>query len=118
MRRWRAAALLLLATASCRAVASGPAAVPVPQDVAAGVALTRIASGLSKPVFLTFAPGDASGRLFIVEQTGTIRILKHGALDRGAPPFLDVSGRVSRRWEQGLLGLAFHPQFTRNRRLL
>ncbi len=117
----RLVSLALLAVAGCHPAAASPRAVPVPPAVAAGVRLRRIATGLSKPLALTFAPGDTSGRLFIVEQTGTIRILRNGAVDPKAEPFLDWSSRVSqsatmRGSEQGLLGLAFHPHFTENRR--
>jgi glucose/arabinose dehydrogenase len=115
--RMAGAALLLAAVASCRAVASGRGAMPVPGPIAAGVTLTRIAAGLSKPVFLTFAPGDATRRLFVVEKTGRVRILRGGRFDRDAAPFLDVASRVSSGSEQGLLGLAFHPDYARNGRL-
>ena len=111
------AVLAMAAIASCRAVASGPRAVPVPSPIAAGVMLTRIATGLSKPVFLTFAPGDATGRLFVVEKTGRVRILRAGRFDRNVAPFLDVASRVSSGSEQGLLGLAFHPDYARNGRV-
>ena len=66
-------------------------------------------SGLSQPVALTHA-GDGSGRLFIVEQGGTIRIFKNGALIPS--PFLNISAKVLSSGEQGLLGLAFPPNFT------
>jgi glucose/arabinose dehydrogenase len=70
-----------------------------------------VASGLSRPVYATSAH-DGSGRLFIVEQAGTIRILDAGVL---LPvPFLDITSRVSSNGEQGLLSVAFHPQFTTN----
>jgi glucose/arabinose dehydrogenase len=68
---------------------------------------------LKSPVFLTHA-GDQSGRLFIVEQSGTIRILKKGSLLEA--PFLDIKDRVLFNEEQGLLGLAFHPEYHRNGR--
>lgn len=68
---------------------------------------------LKSPVFLTHA-GDQSGRLFIVEQPGTIRILERGKLLDA--PFLDIKERVISRGEQGLLGLAFHPEYHRNGR--
>jgi glucose/arabinose dehydrogenase len=67
----------------------------------------RIASGLESPVYATSPPGDP--RLFIVEQTGRIRI--HDGSVLLAPPFLDLSGSVSGGSEQGLLGLAFPPDF-------
>ena len=107
---------MLAASPSCRAAESGPELPPVPPEIARTVRLTRIADGLAKPVALTFAPGDASGRLFVVEKVGRIRILKDGALQAEATPFLDLTRRVSNGSEQGLLGLAFHPDFARTRR--
>ena len=71
----------------------------------------RVASGLSSPVFVTSPPGD-TGRVFIVEQTGTIRILENGAVLPS--PFLDISGIISYGGERGLLGLAFHPDYNSN----
>jgi glucose/arabinose dehydrogenase len=73
-----------------------------------GVSLLEIASGLSFPLYLTAPAGDLS-RLFIVEKTGGIRIVKDGTLL--PTPFLDISGQVSGGMEQGLLGLAFPPDY-------
>jgi glucose/arabinose dehydrogenase len=73
-----------------------------------------VASGLNFPLYLTAPDGDP--RLFIVEKGGTIRIVNDGALLPN--PFLDISGRVSTGSEQGLLGLAFHPQYATNGRFL
>jgi glucose/arabinose dehydrogenase len=87
---------------------------PVPATLRGRVALRRIHRRLSRPVLVTHAPGDAS-RLFIVEKTGTIRISRGGVLAR--EPFLDIASQVSGASEQGLLGLAFHPKFSSNRRL-
>lgn len=89
---------------------------PVPADVARGVTLTKIVDGLDKPVALTFAPGDTSGRLFIVEKIGRVRILENGRLQPAAAPFLDLQGRVSTWTEQGLLGLAFAPDYAQTHR--
>jgi glucose/arabinose dehydrogenase len=72
----------------------------------------RVASGLSNPVFVTHAPGDHD-RLFILEQRGRIRILKDAQILPTS--FLDISTQVSLGGEQGLLGLAFHPDFANNR---
>src|SRR3954463_15515600 len=72
-----------------------------------------ITSGLSNPVFLTNA-GDGSNRLFIVEQGGKIKIFSNGQLL--STPFLDLTASVVCCGEQGLLGLAFHPQFKTNGR--
>jgi glucose/arabinose dehydrogenase len=76
--------------------------------------LSRIVGGLSQPLLVTNA-GDGSGRLFVVEQTGRIRIIKGGRLV--ATPFLDLSASVSHASEQGLLGLAFHPNYRSNGKL-
>lgn len=68
--------------------------------------------GLTRPVGLAY-PQDGSGRLFVIEQPGQIRIMQGGTLL--AKPFLDIRGRVgSEGNEQGLLGLAFHPRYTEN----
>jgi glucose/arabinose dehydrogenase len=68
--------------------------------------------GLVKPVNLAHA-GDGSGRLFVIEQDGLIRIIQEGALS--PVPFLDIRDRVgSQGFEQGLLGLAFHPDYSKN----
>lgn len=62
-------------------------------------------------MFVTGA-GDGSGRLFIVEQAGRIRIVKDGELL--PEPFLDITDRVESGGERGLLGLAFHPEYAEN----
>ncbi|MCX8072877.1 MAG: PQQ-dependent sugar dehydrogenase [Candidatus Binatia bacterium] len=93
---------------ACNDVCAG--VVPVPGTA---IRAERIASGLSRPLLLTAPPRDVS-RLFIVEKTGRIRILKWGALL--PTPFLDISALVSSGSEQGLLGLAFHPQYADNGR--
>jgi glucose/arabinose dehydrogenase len=78
----------------------------------------RVASGLLRPLFVSAPPGDLE-RLFIVEQDGTVRILKNGSLL--ATPFLDISALVqspSDGWanEEGLLGFAFDPDYATNGR--
>ena len=72
-----------------------------------------VVSGLVHPVYVTH-PGDGSGRLFIVEQAGIIRIFKNGSLL--TMPFLDISSKVLSGGEQGLLSVAFHPQYSSNGR--
>jgi len=135
------ASILALTLAGSVAAAGGPVAAPVRATVAdPGTTLTAatspgattpatttprtttnavvakgldlVASGLSNPVLVTSAR-DGSGRLFVVEQTGRIRIIAaDGTLL--ATPFLDLSGSVSKGGEQGLLGLAFHPSYATN----
>jgi len=75
--------------------------------------LEPVATGLDQPLFVTAAPGDAS-RLFVLEQSGRIRIVASGALL--AQPFVDLSERISCCGERGLLGLAFHPSYASNGR--
>ncbi len=70
-----------------------------------------ITSGLTSPVAMTNA-GDGSGRLFINEQAGTIRIWNGTSLL--ATPFLDIHTLVSCCVEQGLLSAAFHPSYASN----
>jgi glucose/arabinose dehydrogenase len=71
-----------------------------------------IISGLQRPVDLQT---DGSGRLFVLEKPGRIRIIENDQLIE--TPFLDISDRVgSGGNEQGLLGLAFHPQYAQNGR--
>jgi glucose/arabinose dehydrogenase len=67
----------------------------------------RVASGLSSPNYLTAPIGDP--RLFVLELGGRVRVVENGALR--ATPFLDLSGRVAGGGEQGLLGMAFAPDY-------
>jgi glucose/arabinose dehydrogenase len=71
-------------------------------------ALMPLVSGLSSPVHIAHA-GDGSGRLFVVEQPGRIRIVKNGVLQ--ATPFLDITSRVGCCGERGLLSVAFPPRY-------
>ncbi|MGH2544117.1 MAG: PQQ-dependent sugar dehydrogenase [Ardenticatenaceae bacterium] len=68
--------------------------------------LELVAKGLEQPVGVVHA-GDGSGRLFVMEKAGTVRIQEGERLHE--VPFLDIRERVSTRWERGLLGLAFEP---------
>lgn len=71
---------------------------------AANFDLRLAASGLNQPVYLTHA-GDGSGRIFVVEKSGVIRIIKQGQVL--AQPFLDISDRVGNDGEAGFLSVAF-----------
>ena len=89
-------------------VPAANAGIPVPPELE----LIPVASGLSTPVVVTNA-GDGSDRLFIVEKLGRIRIVENGSLL--ATPFLDIDPVVnSSGSEQGLLGLAFDPDYGTN----
>lgn len=71
-----------------------------------------ITDALDQPLYAVAPAADP--RLFVVEQTGRIRILVDGRL--AETPFLDLSDNVSGGGEQGLLGLAFHPDYASNGR--
>lgn len=70
-----------------------------------------VAQGLSAPLFVT-APRSDSSRLFVVEQGGRVRIIRNDTLL--GRNFLDLRGRVSTGNEQGLLSIAFHPNYAAN----
>lgn len=117
----RAESLFCVAMAFASGTVAAAAATPdLCRGVApvAGTALSseRIVSGLSRPLFLTAPPGDTA-RLFILEQDGRVRIFKGASL---LPhPFLEL-GSLTRSpgsgggWEEGLLGMAFHPRYAEN----
>jgi glucose/arabinose dehydrogenase len=67
----------------------------------------------SQPVGIYNAE-DGSNRLFVVEQAGIIRVFQNSATTATSTLFLDISSQVLFSGEQGLLGLAFHPNFTSN----
>ena len=72
-----------------------------------------VASGLESPVHVA-APRSEPGRLYVVEQAGTIRVVENGRVR--AAPFLDIRSIVRSGGEQGLLSVAFHPRYASNRR--
>jgi len=77
------------------------------------VAPQLVAGGFASPIDIV-ATGEGPGQLFVVEQGGTIRILRNGAV--AATPFLDVRNLIASGGERGLLGLALHPDFAHNGR--
>jgi len=84
---------------------------PPPPPPPPALTLTTVVSGLSNPLALEHPSGD--NRFFVVEQRGTIRIIENGVLQAGN--FLDIQGLTNfDHGEQGLLGLAFHPNFGTN----
>jgi cysteine-rich repeat protein len=97
----------------CSATCRLEACVGVPGTPGTALAKVPVVSGLTKPVGLAAAPHDPT-RLFVVEQPGRIRVVKDGGLL--PDPFLDVSELISCCGEQGLLGIAFHPDYARNGR--
>jgi len=81
------------------------------QAAAITLDLQLVTANVTNPVYVTNAR-DGSGRLFIVEQTGRIKIFDGTNLL--ATPFLDIANQVYFSGEQGLLSMAFHPGFKTN----
>jgi glucose/arabinose dehydrogenase len=112
------ASLAVAGTAVAQHPGGPPALKPVPAELAAKVKLELVTTDTTEAVGAVAVPGEAPGRLFVVEKRGLIRILRGKKFD--ATPFLDFTGRVALEpkdnGEQGLLGLAFHPQFLKNGR--
>ena len=84
----------------------------IAQAQTAEIRLEPLISGLQSPTDIQSAR-DGSGRLFIVQQGGLIRIWRSGQLS--PTPFLDIGTRTNRSGECGLLGLAFPPDFVQKR---
>jgi len=110
--------VLGLAVAGCGLVATPGTGIPPSACGTASLLMPQIqlqllVAGLAQPVYITHA-GDGSGRLFIVEQGGVIRIFKNGSLL--TTPFLNITSRVISGGEQGLLSVAFHPNYETNGR--
>lgn len=102
------AVLLAYSLAGC---GSGKISTTAPSSVA--ITTQVLVTGLTSPLDLEH-PNDGSGRLFVVEQAGTIRIIQNGALL--PTPFLDITSKVMMQDEMGLLGVTFHPNFAANRK--
>ncbi len=106
------ACLLVLSLAmAAPALATPPCEAPPGYAAFPPLVLQEVARGLEAPLYLTHA-GDGSGRLYVVEQAGVVRIIEGGRLRDQA--FLDIRERVSSGGEKGLLGLAFDPGFAVN----
>ena len=84
---------------------AGPA---TPAQAAVSITWDRVASELDRPTQVTSAR-DGSGRLFVVEKQGTVRVFRNGRVLRRA--YLDIRDRVRDEGEGGLLSIAFHPRF-------
>jgi glucose/arabinose dehydrogenase len=108
--RMLCASVVVFGSPACDDEPTGPIDGPLPP----GLTLKLdpfITSGLTSPVFLTQPLND--GRIFVVEQTGRIRVVRDGVLQ--TTPFLDIVSRVESGGERGLLSVAFHPQYATNR---
>jgi glucose/arabinose dehydrogenase len=108
-RRGRA----LIAAVVCVAAATAASLPPGAADAQGGGLRLSSVGEFETPVYVDDAPG-AAGLLFVVEQPGTIRVVRDGqTLDQ---PFLDLRNRVRYGGEQGLLSVAFDPRYAKNRR--
>ncbi|MCA1834039.1 MAG: sorbosone dehydrogenase family protein [Actinomycetota bacterium] len=77
------------------------------------VNFSRVNTGLSSPVAIA-APNDGTGRIFVVEQAGRVRMrTSSGALQ--SAPYLNIASKVQSGGERGMLGIAFHPSFQSTR---
>ena len=99
--------LLILLSGACNNNSPAPAA--------ADLALQRVFPQLSfeNPLFLTAAPGDTQ-RLFVAAQPGRVHVFNNAPDPAAAPVFLDITAKVRSGGEEGLLGLAFHPDYAQN----
>ena len=122
-RRFSHVALSAAAVAAATPAARAALADPIPEKIQVGsvpVRLTRIAPGgnVGTPIDLE-DPNDGSGRLFVVDQSGRVNIIKNGAMQ--STPFLDVRSQLVNLQtgydERGLLGVAFDPDFKTNGKL-
>lgn len=95
-------------------VLAGLAAPAVAQPTGVEVEIELVASGFDRALGLTHA-GDGSGRLFVIEQLGAVRVIRNGQVE--PEPFLDLRDTVACCGENGLLGLAFHPRFPADDRI-
>lgn len=95
---------LLAALAGLVLAAAAPAQQPIGTQ--------EVLTGVNSPVFVDVPPGDDGSRIFVITQFGKIRIVKDGVLLTTA--FLDINSKLRFSGEQGLLGLAFHPNYAQN----
>lgn len=106
--------LIILVTISTSLARTGASPAHFDNQALAATQLEPVLGGLSSPIYVTSAK-DGTNRLFIVEQSGRIKVLQPGS--SSPTVFLNIASRVIQNGgERGLLGLAFHPQFSINRR--
>ena len=111
-KRWTAALAAVVAVPVAAVAEEAPAQPGGKVEGVPAVALVKVADGLVDPVDVA-APNDGSGRLFVCERHGMIRVVKDGKLlDK---PALDIRDKtLSSFLEEGLFGVEFHPKFKEN----
>jgi glucose/arabinose dehydrogenase len=108
MRAWVVLSMLVLGAGCLAGPTEDPVAPRTPANELTGIGLQVVATDLRSPLYALVVPGTRD--LAIVEQTGQVWRLHNGSID--PQPFLDMAGRAGAgNGEQGLLGLAFHPEF-------
>ena len=100
-------ALALLMVAGC---GHGSPDASQPPPVTTGIRLAEVARGFSQPLYVTAPAGDA--RLFVVEQTGRVRIVRNGHVL--ATPFIDLSAKITSGGDPVLISLDLHTQHATN----
>ncbi len=104
---------LSIALAACQ-TGSNPTPPPSPPSPPPSGNLSlgaqQVATGFSQPLFVTYAPG--ANDLYVVEKSGKVEIIE-GSGPRSTP-FMNISSKLSTSGEQGLLSIAFHPNYTNN----
>ena len=111
-RPWRTSAVIATATIVVGVLTTAVQATTATRSPSkVRVTLQTVASGLSAPTAVTSAR-DGSGRLFVVEQRGTVRLVRRGTV--ASRFYLDLRKEVVSGGEQGLLSIAFHPHFARH----
>jgi hypothetical protein len=108
--RWFGVTLALLAV-GLPAAACGQGAAEAQEQM--GLRLRPFVSGLDSPTYVT-APRGEPGKLYVVEQDGLILVVQNGKVR--TQPFLDIRRLVRSGGEQGLLSVAFHPNYAKNDR--
>ena len=106
MRRLALAAIPLAALAAIVALRADG------EPERAQLSIVRVASGLTEPIAIT-APKNEPNNVYVAEKVGRVRVIVKGRLR--ARPFLDIRSLVLDGGEQGMLGLAFSPNYAKNR---
>ncbi len=104
----RGAPGVLSGTLVVEAVQMQPTPPPPAPPITGTISLAAVGSGFERPVFATSPPGDDQ-RVFVVEQTGLVRIIRDGVTLPS--PFLDIRDKVKVSSEPGLLSMAFAPDY-------
>lgn len=110
-RRWACTGAVSVTLALPATHAATDCVEPEAEALFPSVTLQQVAQGLREPVHVAVAP-DGSGRLYVVEQAGVVRIIERGQVRPN--PFLDIRDQVESGGEKGLLSIAFHPRYRDN----